>query len=74
LTGATAGPIDFGVIVQELAAAEAIIYGPPSTGREYARGVEHALLWAECATSSPPTPTQDRSRPSKHDRSRARQQ
>jgi hypothetical protein len=33
LTGATGGPVDFGGIVRELAAAEAIIYGPPSTGR-----------------------------------------
>ena len=54
LTGAAA-PIDFGGIVRELAAAEAIIYGPPCTGREYALGVEHALLWAEFATSAPPT-------------------
>jgi hypothetical protein len=56
LTGAAAAPIDFGGIVHELAAAEAIIYGPPSTGREYACGVEHALLWAEFATSGPPRP------------------
>ena len=74
LTSATTGPVDFGGIVRELAAAEAIIYGPPSTGREYARGVEHALLWAECATSGPPIPTQDRSRPGSHDRRPARQQ
>jgi hypothetical protein len=67
LTGATTAPIDFGGVVQELAAAEAIIYGPPSTGREYARGVEHALLWAEFATSGPPIPAQDRSRPGSHD-------
>jgi hypothetical protein len=59
LTGAAAAPVDFGGIVHELAAAEAIIYGPPSTGREYARGVEHALLWAEFATSAPPTPAKD---------------
>jgi hypothetical protein len=62
LTGAAAAPIDFGGIVHELAAAEAIIYGPPSNGREYARGVEHALLWAEFATSAPPTPAKDRGR------------
>jgi hypothetical protein len=53
LTGAAAAPIGFGAIVHELAAAEAIIYGSPATGREYARGVEHALLWAEFATSAP---------------------
>jgi hypothetical protein len=60
LTGAAAAPIDFGGIVRELAAAEAIIYGPPSPGREYALGIEHALLWAEFATSGPPTPAEDR--------------
>jgi hypothetical protein len=27
---------------------------PPFMGREYARGVEHALPWAGCATSGPP--------------------
>jgi hypothetical protein len=27
--------------------AEAIIYGPPAPGREYAHGLEHALLRAE---------------------------
>jgi hypothetical protein len=60
LTGAAAAPIDFRGIVRELAAAEAIIYGPPSPGREYALGIEHALLWAEFATSGPPTPAEDR--------------
>jgi hypothetical protein len=56
LSGALATSIAFRGIVNELAAAEAIIYGPPSTGRDYARGVEHALLWAESATSGPPVP------------------
>jgi hypothetical protein len=56
LSGALATSITFQGIVGELAAAEAIIYGPPSTGREYAHGVEHALLWAESATSGPPVP------------------
>ena len=60
LTGAAAAPIDFTGIVHELAAAEAIIYGPPCTGREYALGVEHALLWAEFATSGPPIPVENR--------------
>jgi hypothetical protein len=60
LTGAAAAPIDFTGIVHELAAAEAIIYGPPCTGREYALGVEHALLWAEFATSGPPAPVESR--------------
>jgi hypothetical protein len=59
LSGALPTSITFQAIVHELAAAEAIIYGPPSTGREYARGVEHALLWAETATSGPPVPASD---------------
>jgi uncharacterized membrane protein len=68
LTGAAAASIDFGGIVHELAAAEAIIYGPPSSGREYARGVEHALLWAEFATSAPPTAGADRGPSSSNER------
>jgi hypothetical protein len=63
LTGAAAAPIGFRAIVHELAAAEAIIYGSPATGREYARGVEHALLWAEFATSAPPTSSRTAARP-----------
>jgi hypothetical protein len=54
LTGALATSINFRSIVHELAVAEAFIYGPPSPGREYARGLEHALLWAKNATSGPP--------------------
>jgi len=57
LTGGWAAHVGFTDIVAELAAAEALIYGPPSAGREYARGVEHALLWAEGATAAPPAPT-----------------
>jgi hypothetical protein len=53
LTGALATPITFEAIVRELATAEAIIYGPPSDGRQYARGVEHALLWAETPRRGP---------------------
>jgi hypothetical protein len=60
LSGALATSVTFKGIVHELAAAEAIIYGPPSIGREYARGVEHALLWAESATSGPPVPASSR--------------
>ena len=60
LSGAVATSITFQAIVHELAAAEAIIYGPPSVGREYARGVEHALLWAESVTSGPPVPASNR--------------
>ena len=60
LTGALSAALDFGGIVRELAAAEAIIYGRTCTGRDYARGVEHALLWAEFATAAPPVPPEDR--------------
>jgi hypothetical protein len=60
LTGAPSAALDLGGIVRELAAAEAIIYGPTCTGRDYARGVEHALLWAEFATAAPPVPPEDR--------------
>jgi hypothetical protein len=63
LTGAIAARHDFGAIVHELAAAEAIIYGPPSIGREYALGVEHALLWAENATPAPPVPAEQKIQP-----------
>jgi hypothetical protein len=58
--GALSAALEFGGIVRELAAAEAIIYGPTCTGRDYARGVEHALLWAEFATAAPPVPPEDR--------------
>jgi hypothetical protein len=64
LTSALATPITFEAIVRELATAEAIIYGPPSDGRQYASGVEHALLWAESATSGPPVPLEGQ-RPSR---------
>ena len=70
LTGAAAAPIDFAAIVHELAAAEAIIYGPPATGRDYARGVQHALLWAEFATSTPPAPTDNPSPSDSNERPR----
>jgi hypothetical protein len=60
LTGTLATLIDFRSVVHELAAAEDIIYGPPSSGRDYARGLEHALLWAENATAGPPVPDPDR--------------
>lgn len=41
-------------IVRELAAAEALIYGPGPGCVDYARGVEHALMWAQFATCSAP--------------------
>lgn len=47
------------VIVHELAAAEALIYGASSERTGYAQGVEHALMWAQYATAAPPVPLQD---------------
>ena len=45
-------------IVRELAAAEAEIYGPRPDSQAYARGIEHALMWAQYVTSTAPgTPT-----------------
>ena len=56
LTGAmVTPPPPMRAIVAELSAAEAIIYGRPSTCRDFAVGVEHALLWVECATPTPPS-------------------
>ncbi|MBN9099382.1 MAG: hypothetical protein J0I49_14900 [Pseudonocardia sp.] len=55
LTGALAvAPVALERIVAELAAAEDIIYGRSSRQRDYARGVEHALMWAQFATAAPP--------------------
>jgi hypothetical protein len=57
LTGCLEGPVvSVQAIVRELAAAEAIIYGRPSRDREYCTGAEHALMWAQFATASPPLP------------------
>lgn len=57
LTGTWAvAPVAWELIVAELAAAEDIIYGQPSGHRDYARGVEHALMWAQRATEAPPLP------------------
>jgi hypothetical protein len=59
LTGAAAAHRLRG-IVHKFAAAEEIVHVPPVIGREYARGVEHALPWAGCATSGhPPGPRTD---------------
>jgi hypothetical protein len=61
LSGVLAGlPVRSQAIVRELAAAEAIIYGEPSACRDYACGLEHALMWAECATPAPPAPERRR--------------
>jgi hypothetical protein len=62
LTCAAAAVGDFRGIVRELAAAEALIYGPAPPAVDFAQGVEHALLWAEFATAAPPTtPSADHS-------------
>ena len=44
-------------IVQELAAAEAVIYGTTTDRTDFARGVEHALMWARFVTCSGPAGT-----------------
>ena len=49
-------PVTVRAVVHELAAAEAAIYGRRPTQRDYARGVEHALMWAQYATAAPPVP------------------
>jgi hypothetical protein len=61
ITGEVGGrPTAARTIVQELAAAEALIYDPKSDPRfdqpDFARGVEHALMWAQFATCSAPAP------------------
>lgn len=42
------------VVVQELSAAEAAIYGTGTERANYARGVEHALMWAQFVTCATP--------------------
>ena len=49
-------PVTVRAVVHELAAAEAVIHGRRLTRREYAQGVEHALMWAQYATAAPPAP------------------
>ena len=57
LSGVLTGlPVPAKAIVRELAGAEAIIYGRPSRCRDYACGLEHALMWAQFATAAPPAP------------------
>lgn len=57
LTGSVEGrPVSVQAIVRELATAEEVIHGRPSRCRDYAQGVEHALMWARCATAAPPRP------------------
>ena len=45
------------VIVRELAAAEALIYGATTGRGDFARGVEHTLMWAQFVTCSTPAGT-----------------
>ena len=55
LTGALAAvPVALALVVAELAAAEDIIFGQPSRQRDYAYGVEQALMWAQFASATPP--------------------
>lgn len=58
LTGRITGlPISLRAVVAELSTAESIAFGRPSCQRDYALGLEHALLWAELATPSRPAET-----------------
>jgi hypothetical protein len=50
-------------IVRELAAAEALIYGATTDRSDFARGVEHALMWAQFVTCSTPAGTAAGGRP-----------
>lgn len=63
LTGTAVGSlITTAAVVRELAAAQELLFGPPSPGRDYAAGLEHALMWACLATPTPP-PTRAPTRP-----------
>ena len=50
-------PVTVRAVVHQLAAAEAVIHGRRLDRREYAQGVEHALMWAQYATAAPPVPS-----------------
>lgn len=55
LTGALGVlPVALEMIVAELATAEVLVHGRPSRRRDYARGVQHALMWAQYATATSP--------------------
>jgi hypothetical protein len=56
-------PVEYELVVAEMATAEAIIHGRPSKCRDYARGVQHALMWARCATAAPPLPDRQGAQP-----------
>ena len=53
----TGRPSTARAIVRELAAAEALIYGTTTDRSDFARGVEHALMWAQFVTCSTPAGT-----------------
>jgi hypothetical protein len=55
--GVAGRPSTARAIVRELAAAEALIYGATTDRSDFARGVEHALMWAQFVTCSTPAGT-----------------
>jgi hypothetical protein len=58
VTGEGAGsPSTARAIVRELAAAKALMYGATPDRSDFARGVEHALNWAQFVTCSTPAGT-----------------
>lgn len=68
LTGTAGGAlVTAAAVVRELAAAQELMYGPPSPCRDYAAGLEHALMWACHATPAPP-PTGAPTRPPSRNR------
>lgn len=52
-----AGPVPARAVVAELGRAEMVIYGWSSRRHDVARarGVQHALMWAQYATATPPS-------------------
>jgi hypothetical protein len=56
LTGShTDPPLTLRAVVAELAAAETRLYGSQSADRDYAAGLEHAVMWAVSATPATPS-------------------
>ena len=53
----TAQPPPPASVAAELAAADKLIYHWRPARREYGRGVQQALMWAQYATAMPPAPT-----------------
>lgn len=47
-------PVSAQAIIAELTAAEDLLRARPDPRQDYARGVGHALLWAQYATAAPP--------------------